>query len=132
MEDHIVGHLLLLALKSLPSYEEPTEEQTQSEGGQCELSSSSARTRSTIEQMSECSSSACSSTIETAYEKHVLMDLKDTGKQQSSSHRSDGSSKYKAWGGFRNYVSQFANGATLPPPNSRLIFASNPTLCPTA
>ncbi|EHK50331.1 hypothetical protein TRIATDRAFT_289101 [Trichoderma atroviride IMI 206040] len=75
MEDHIVGHLLLLALKSLPSYEEPTEEQTWSEGEQCELSSSSARTRSTIEQMSECSSS---------------------------------------WGGFRNYVSQFADGTTLP------------------
>lgn len=99
MEDHIAGHLLLLALKSLPSYEEPTEEQTQSEGGQCELSSSSARTRSTIEQMPA---------------EHISWHLHDTNDPPQPVHRSDGSSKYKAWGGFRNYISQFPNGITLP------------------
>jgi hypothetical protein len=93
MEDHIAGHLLLLALKSLPSYEEPTEEQTQpeggqtqSEGGQCELSSSSARTRSTIEQTSAKS------------EEYIARDLHDTTDPPQPRYRSDGSSKDKAWG----------------------------------
>jgi hypothetical protein len=46
--NHLVGHLRLLALKSLPIYEEGTEEYDESDSEQNSLATSRPRTRSTI------------------------------------------------------------------------------------
>ncbi|KAI0599834.1 hypothetical protein F4775DRAFT_548461 [Biscogniauxia sp. FL1348] len=53
IEDHIVGHMRFLALKSLPSYEEDTEELDESDSQNDSLATSRPQSRSTIKNDTE-------------------------------------------------------------------------------
>ncbi|KAH6877240.1 hypothetical protein B0T10DRAFT_188142 [Thelonectria olida] len=103
MEDHIVGHMRFLALKSLPTYQEDTGglEEQDSESQQDSLATSRPHSRSTIRDDPD---------------RHTLLSFYDFGEHQSRSSylHVPNQSKYAAWGGFRNYISQFPAGKGLP------------------
>jgi hypothetical protein len=97
LEDHIVGHLRFLALKSLPPYQDEG-----SEGSRSEIRSigtSKLRSRSTVKQDPE---------------RYLKPTFDDFGEQQSTQGRDGGggitASPYEAWGGYRSYIDRFPVG----------------------
>jgi hypothetical protein len=111
MEDHIVGHLRFIALKSLPPYQDEGSEGSRSE--RSSLENSKVLSRSTIKKHPD------------RYLELTFDD--DYGDQQSSAQqRHDGKSTtqspYEEWGGYRDYISKFPAGLK----NSSLVAARFP------
>jgi hypothetical protein len=98
IEDHIVGHLRFLALKSLPSYGEDVEGLEDADGQENSLATSRPQSRSTIK---------------LEMERSGPMTFHDSGDRPSIGLE-HGPSRYEAWGGFRNYIAQFPEGQRLP------------------
>src|SRR5207237_726290 len=97
LEDHIVGHLRFLALKSLPPYQDDGSEGSRSENGS--LGTSKPPSRSTIKKDPE---------------RYLKPTFDDVGEQSSTQGRDgDGRtapSPYAAWGGYGKYISLFSAG----------------------
>lgn len=97
LEDHIVGHLRSLALKSLPPCQDDGLEDSKSEKGSLGLSEPASR-----------------STIKMDSQRYIKPVFIDAGEQPSFQSYGNGNtpalSPYIIWGGYRNYVSQFAAG----------------------
>ncbi|KAI0405375.1 hypothetical protein F4802DRAFT_180093 [Xylaria palmicola] len=86
IEEHLVGHLRFLALKSLPSYEEAMENPDEVDGEESSATTSSQKTRSTIKNARAEASRAIDSHEEPPSYKYLR------------------STKYDMCGGFRNYM----------------------------
>ncbi|KAF8866264.1 hypothetical protein BDZ45DRAFT_336280 [Acephala macrosclerotiorum] len=98
LEDHIVGHLRHLALKSFPPYSDEGSEDSGSEKGSLGLSQPPSR-----------------STIEKDPDRHlvpVFDDIDDQSRFQGVEPAQR--NPYSSWGGFRNYISQFHDGMKRP------------------
>ncbi|KAM4054570.1 protein phosphatase-1 [Hirsutella rhossiliensis] len=94
LEDHIVGHLRFLALKSLPSFEVQG-----SEGSEGERGSSASRPESRT-------------TINKDPERHIRPTFDDPDSIPTSHPHHPGSpSPYTPWGGYREYIAQRVDGA---------------------
>lgn len=99
MEDHVVGHMRLLALKSLPSFEDNTGDFETSDAGS--ETTWGPKNRSTIENNSGRESNLS------------FQDDGWTNFEFAFNERTSWASKFEPWGGFRNYISNFPRGATL-------------------
>ena len=122
MEDHIVGHLRFLALKSLPSYGEDVEGLEDSESQNSSMATSRPQSRSTIKLELE---------MNVMHVIHVPLTFYDEG-DRASVGLDHGPSRYKAWGGFRKYIGRFPEGQRLPnqTTNSSLLTGATKTPLP--
>jgi hypothetical protein len=97
LEDHIVGHLRSLALKSFPTYQDEGSEDSRSV--QDSLGTSEPRSRSTIKMDPE------------RYIKPIFVDVSEQpGFKDGSTGNINAASPYSPWGGFRRYISQYPGG----------------------
>ncbi|KAI1636334.1 hypothetical protein F4809DRAFT_650603 [Biscogniauxia mediterranea] len=103
MEDHIVGHMRFLALKSLPSYEEGTEGLDESDSQDDSLATSRPQSRSTVK--NELERHTCP-----LFDDNISIGWSDTG-----THTPSDTDTYLPWGGFLSYISEFPQGQRLPP-----------------
>ncbi|KAF7553488.1 hypothetical protein G7Z17_g3626 [Cylindrodendrum hubeiense] len=90
LKEHIVGHLRLLALKSLPAYEDEGSEC--SGGGGSSAGASKPASRTTIKNDPQ------------RYTRPIFQDISAISTQRSLDPSSMFSGQYDAWGGYKNFV----------------------------
>lgn len=90
LEEHIIGHLRLLALKSLPAYEDEGSDLSEDDRSSASASKPASRT-----------------TIKDDPERHTRPTFQDSGEPWKIGHKTPNRlffSQYQQWGGYKNYI----------------------------
>jgi hypothetical protein len=111
MEEHVIGHMQSLALRSLPTFEDALENAGESGMVLSSLATTRAA-RSTIEQGWKSDTHSIGSP-DWETDSETSSNSEDSVKEDMPHSSNSPISKYASWGGLRGYLSKYPNGINL-------------------